>query len=153
TPCTSDALQHVMNWPGAGATAYSYQQFSNVTHVVAAGDVVEYDVFQQANRPRAGAVEIYNSDNSFYRNRPGWYDENGLSAHPAADLSAYAFNKWYHRKIVVPSQFIGKTMNAWYIDQESGSSLGGTTTALVDNVVVTNNGVVVAVAWQDGPPS
>ena len=48
-----------------------------------------------------------------------WKDQNGVSGHPAADLTEYAFEKWYHRILPVPANMIGKTATQWALAGEN----------------------------------
>src|SRR5215475_3841304 len=48
-----------------------------------------------------------------------WQDQEGILGHPAADLSATANNRWFHRKMAIPAAAIGKTAARWVIAGEN----------------------------------
>jgi alpha-mannosidase len=116
---------------------YYYNKFSTTSYTFQTGDYIEYDVKILGNVDGAGGIEIVATDNSFFRDIAGWQDQNGLGGHPSANLSAYAYNAWYHRKLAVPSSMIGKTAKNWDVVGECDTA-GLTFSALYDNFVVTN---------------
>ena len=116
---------------------YCYYKFSNSQYTFQAGDYIEYDVKQFNNIDGAGGIECITTDGSYLRDLPGWFDQNNISGHPAANLSSRAYGVWYHRRLPVPSSAIGKTADHWDVVGSSQTS-GARYTSLYDNIVVTN---------------
>jgi hypothetical protein len=73
------------------------------------GDVLEYEIFiPAASSNKNGGVDIEFTDSSALRSS-NVTDQNGVSAHPQTDLSAYAVDTWYYRRIPIPA---GKTVSS-----------------------------------------
>ncbi len=152
--CTTDVLNFTATSDASVATNNKsrYHRFSSLTRVVQAGDVLEYDTYLTSNIYGTGGFEMYNSDGSYYRDTPGWADQNGIGGHPGSDLTAFAYNQWYHRQLPLPASMVGKTINNFQLVAEY-DSVSLTTTSYYDNVAITNGGAVVLLVWEKGAPT
>lgn len=122
----------------ATASHYYYNKFSTASYTFQAGDYIEYDVKILNNTAGAGGIDCITTDSTNLRDQAGWQDQNGISGHPAADISAYAYNTWYHRKMAVPSSMVGKVAGRWDVVGESDTpSLSYS--AIYDNIFVTSS--------------
>ncbi|MFD0711467.1 glycosyl hydrolase family 28-related protein [Paenibacillus sp. GCM10027626] len=120
---------------------YAYKKFSNASYTFVPGDYVEYDVMLYNAIDGSGGIEIYNTDNTFFRDITGWRDQNALRGHPAETISANAFAKWFHRKLEVPAAMVGKTASQWFAAGENDSD-SLSYRALYDNIVISDiNGI------------
>lgn len=124
-------------------------RFSTTNYVLQAGDYIEYDVkllhpfggmggldFLTATGERLSAYDVK--------------DQSGISASPAANIANLAYDVWYHRKIAVPVELIGKTVDYWI----AANYFSGQSTNLssqYDNIKVTNGGAVQLTVWSTGP--
>lgn len=95
------------------ANLYYYNAFSDLSCLIAAGDKLVYDMWQNSNDARVGLDAVTNSPmaSKTYSMRDwgkdysdasvpyGLFDQNGIWSHPAVDLGGRATNKWYHREI------------------------------------------------------
>ena len=61
-------------------------------------------------------------------------DQNGLSPHANTDLSSYALNQWYHRKMAIIGDHVGETIENYDIVTEQNSA--GTYTGYLDNILI-----------------
>lgn len=120
-----------------GEDKYIFTRFSQVSYTFQAGDFIEYDVRLLNSVPGAGGIEIYTTDQTSFRAAEGWADQNGIAGNPNADLSAQAFNAWYHRKLAVPESMVGKTAAQWTLAGENDEDLL-IYRANYDNVVITD---------------
>jgi len=127
----------VINGTGT-ANKYAYKKYSNASYTFASGDYIEYDVKLYNAVDGTGGIEIYNADNTFFRDVTGWRDQNAQRGHPGENLSTNAFAKWFHRKLAVPDTMVGKTASQWFVAGENDSD-SLSYRAQYDNVVVTNN--------------
>ena len=130
----NDSIKAVYTVTGSG---YCYQDLKNVAdYTLQSGDHVEYDVLWTSATDEI-AFDYTNSDGTNLRDGTGTpVDQNGLRAHPATDLSEYTYNTWYHRKIAIPQDQVGKTITYYDLACESDSS--GTHTGYLDNIYITN---------------
>lgn len=85
----------------------------------------------------SGGIEIVNTDGSNFRDNTSWKDQNIITGSPGANISSFANNIWYHRKLAVPGGFIGKAADHWDVVGENDIN-SYTYMALYDNIVVTN---------------
>lgn len=98
---------NVTNAAGAG-NKYTYHKVVMPDYKFKPGDYIEYDVRIDHAVEGAGGIDILTLEGGNFRDT-GWADQNGLAVHGgASDLSAYAYNQWYHRKIKVPLSMISK---------------------------------------------
>ncbi|SDW31600.1 hypothetical protein [Paenibacillus sp. CF384] len=129
----------VTNDASGTANKYIYKRISNKAYTFVSGDYIEYDVKISNGIDGAGGIEIMNTDGTYFRDTGSsvWKDQNNISGHPNANISAYATNKWYHRKLAVPASMIGKTSSKWDIVGENDSA-SQSYSAQYDNLKVTN---------------
>jgi hypothetical protein len=136
-----------------GGRMYDYFRVSNVWRLLRAGDTIEYDVYAHSNRPGVGGFDVGARDGVYLRDVPGWVDQNGISGHPAADISAQAFGRWHHRKLAVPAERIGTIANTWDVAVDGDGFVPHEVyAAMYDNIRVTNAGKVVQWIYRSGPP-
>jgi hypothetical protein len=129
------------------ANSYLYEDLTSVTnYTTAAGDYVEYDVYWTSSTDKI-AFDFTVSTGATLRDS-GAIDQNGLSAHPATDISARALNKWYHRKIAIPASLQAKTIV--YFDIACECDLSATKTAYLDNITITNGGLIKKLIYSSG---
>lgn len=77
------------------------QEFDNVNSRQNTGYDIEYDVkILSGCSECVGGLEFTFSDSGSFKDT-GIPDQNGLSVDCDTNLSAYAYNKWYHRKICI----------------------------------------------------
>ncbi|MEI6166075.1 MAG: DUF2341 domain-containing protein [bacterium] len=132
-----------------GASAYRYDYLSGIgSYTIVNGDCIEYDVYWTSVNDLI-AFDYTDSLGSTNLRDSGAVDQNGLSAHPATDLSARALNKWYHRKIAIPAGHVGKTINTYYdVVCEADGSV--TKTAYLDNIRITRAGAITKKIYSSG---
>ena len=116
---SGDMLDFFVYNAGGDDAKHIYTRFSQARYTFAAGDVLEYDVRLPEKIAGAGGIEIYTEDGASLGDAGGWVDQNGLSGHPAADLSGRAYAKWYHRELPVPGDLIGKVAAQWALAGEN----------------------------------
>lgn len=135
---------------GGSAFKWHFQPFSSTHHTVQTGDYLEYDVKLLHPHAGAGSVELRATDDSYIFDSTST-DQNGLDAQAWEDLTAYADEEWYHRRIPLPSSATGKTIAYWLAASESqGSESADRTTEVVyDNVSITNGSGVRRVIFEN----
>jgi hypothetical protein len=127
-----DVLRIGATSDATGGNHFMYYKVATLSRVVQAGDVVEYDVFLENNVVGLGGIELYNTDGTSWRDAPGWADQNGVLGHPNQDLTPYAFNRWFRRRLPVPPSMVGKTIDHWDLAVEQDAP--GTYGAYYDNI-------------------
>lgn len=150
---TGDAMKFRVT--SNGGRTYCYWKVSNAGRKLVAGDYIEYRVYLTANKVGLGGIDIYCTDGSKFRDQgtTAWKDQNGIWGHPSADLRSVAFEKWYWRRLPVPTAMIGKTISRWDVAVDGTYDWYDVLGAMYDDLCVTNNGNVVLVAWNEGTPS
>jgi hypothetical protein len=113
---------------------------SSVTdYVIQTGDFLEYDIYWESSSATI-AVDLIASDGSTLRDYALAKDQNNITAHPAEDLTAYAYQKWYHRKIPITTfssgNAIGKTISLYLIVGEA--DVATALTARIKNICITD---------------
>jgi RHS repeat-associated protein len=78
-----------------------------------------------------------------------WVDQNGLSISPGTNLAAYASGQWYHRTFAIGSK-AGESLSNFKIAHEGDAA--GDYVILLDNIKITNGGVVRRTIYEDGFP-
>ncbi|WP_342433350.1 metallophosphoesterase [Neobacillus sp. FSL H8-0543] len=125
------------------------------------GDYVEYDVYLFNSVPGLGGVEVYTTGSpiaSDYKFREQfkageWVDEKGYFGIPSTDISKEAYGNWYHRKLKIPETAAGTTLRDFTLGIDNSShNAGDVFTVYYDNIVISNNGVVVKEIYTDGEP-
>jgi hypothetical protein len=133
-----------------GGRTYCYWKFSNAARTFQSGDYIEYDVYLHTNAPGVGGIDIKVTTGAYFRDAPGWVDQNGLGGHPATDLRSVAYGKWYHRKLPVPASMVGKAAANWDVAVDGTYGSYDVPSAMYNNVAVTRNNAVVQWIYTDG---
>ena len=130
-------------------TKCTYRVFNNsATYAIQPGDVLEFDVFTSTPDGLArGGFDAQLSISGALRDQSGWLDQNGISIHPESSLSGHASNAWYSRQFNIGSK-AGETLSAFKI--AAVGQAAGTYLVLLDNIRITNGGVVQATIYQSG---
>jgi hypothetical protein len=119
-------------------------------YVFQVGDYLEYDIFWEGNQQFISVDLHYSTGSGGYLGSLA-SDQNGLNNQPSTDLSSYASGIWYHRKVAIPSGFVGNSVDKWVITSTEGAS--GTFAAQVRNIQITNgSGTQRAQLWMGGQP-
>jgi len=91
---------------------YAFRDISHTPYTIKNGDVLQYDVYIPTTSTFAnGGIDFFFSDWSDLRSC-GAGDQYGLSVHSDADLSAFAYGRWYRRSINLPPTLVGRTIGA-----------------------------------------
>lgn len=129
------ALQAAYN--EANVHGHTYVDIWEGSALIEAGQFLEFQVAMFSGNPTfKGTVDLHASDGSTLRDS-GTGDQNGISAHPAADLSEYARDQWYHRKISLDA-LAGKTLDGVMIATDSNEHGSGVFRVYVDNIQITD---------------
>ncbi len=136
----NDSIKAVYTVTSSG---YCYQDLKNVAdYTIQSGDYVEYDVLWTSTTDEIAFDYTCSDGSTNLRDGTGpTTDQNGLRAHPATDLSDYAYNTWYHRKIAIPQDQVGKTIA--YYDIVCEADISGTHTGYLDNIIITNGADII----------
>ncbi len=118
---------------------------------IEAGMFLEYQIAMYSGNPTFQAgVDIHTSDGATLRDATDAagnpvVDQNGIGAHPNNDLSAFARDKWYHRKISLDA-LAGKSIHHVTVATDSDTHAPGKFRAYVDNIQITTaDGQVLAI--------
>ncbi|WP_139990821.1 glycosyl hydrolase family 28-related protein [Paenibacillus paridis] len=126
----------VTNAEGSG-NKYVYQKVAMPDYKFQPGDYIEYDLRLDGPVNGAGGLDILVLEGGNFRDT-GWVDQNGLSGHGgSANLSSYADNQWYHRKLKVPLSMIRKHIDQLLLVGENDKGGLGYSTDY-KNIVVTD---------------
>jgi hypothetical protein len=120
----------------ASANSFCYQKLTTpTTYVIQSGDVLVYDVYWTSSTDDISFDFTTNgTTNGGTLRDNGATDQNGIGAHPATDLSAFALNKWYHRVIPIPTALFGTTINNYDVVCEFDGA--ATKTGYFDNIYI-----------------
>lgn len=149
-----DSLDLAFTIVGAAGNTHYYAALSGISsYTFQAGDVLEYDVYWPARRlvPQRIAVDLSTAASSLRATAA--VDQNGLSAHPATDLSAKAAGKWYARAIAIPASLQGSAITHYDLVSEYDAAAGSTAIVrgAVRNIRITNGaGTVRKSIWMSG---
>jgi len=150
--CADDVIRFRVQVPQSPTWVRDYWIISTKPWTVQPGDCIEYDVYLNCCAQGVGGIDIVNSDGSRWRDMPGWNDQNGISGNPNSDISAYAYGKWYHRKLPVPTAAIGKTISRFEVAVDGCYDGYKILSCQYDNIFVTNSGSTVLTVYQNGAP-
>lgn len=114
-------------------------------------DYLEYDVMMSGNTIGTGIVDLEAANGTAVLTKAAFpYDMDGTKIADGYNLGAVAANKWYHRKIKIPSDLVGKTIFRWSLYQQ-GMISGAETTTYFDNIQLTDGkGSVRLTAYSNG---
>jgi len=132
----------------ANTYSYAYVDIWKGSIPVQKGMYLEFQVAMFSGNPTfKGTVDLHTSDGGNLRDS-GAKDQNDLNAHPATDLSKFARDKWYHRKISLDT-IAGKTIDGVVIATDAGDQRAGIFRAYVDNIQITDGEVIINYIWGD----
>ena len=104
---------------------------------------LEFQVTMFSGNPVfSGTVDLLATDGTNLRDSLA-EDQNGVSAHPSADLSAHARDTWYHRKISLDA-LAGKTVDTVMIATDASDHRAGIFRVYVDNIQITDGNGILA---------
>lgn len=115
--------------------SFAYVNFAPQVVTIATGDQLVFDCYLEGPVAESSIDAASTDATSDLRDNSALVDQNGLPIHPATDLSAYAWNKWYHR-IFDLSPIAGSTVGPWVLAFEGDAP--GTYTSYFQNVLVLN---------------
>jgi len=129
------ALQAV--YDEANIHGHAYIDIWKGNLVIEAGQFLEFQVAMFSGNPVfSGSVDLHTLEGDTLGGSEA-KDQNGVSAHPSADLSEYARDEWYHRKISLDA-LAGKTLNVVMIATDSDAHDAGMFRVYVDNIQITD---------------
>ncbi|MCL2099806.1 MAG: hypothetical protein FWH24_05150, partial [Oscillospiraceae bacterium] len=144
-----------------GDLAFNYHIIAqNLGYVLQDGDTLEYDVWLSIEETGWGHIDG-DIGGSNLRDR-GFVDHEGTTFHTGQDISFSAFESWWHRSVRlgfseeeanmegIDAATEGKTLNSIQLSMHPAVSedlYSGY--ALYDNIVITNNGEVKLVIFQN----
>ena len=115
-----------------------------------AGSFLEFQIVMYSGNPTfRGTVDLHTTDGTTLRDS-GATDQNGLSAHPGTDLSEYAKDGWYHRKISL-APLAGKTIDGVMIATDSNEHSAGIFRIYADNIQITDGEGILEAIWMGEP--
>ena len=143
-------LEMTSSTPVEGANNYYVYQkaFDGNSIVLHTGDTFEYDVMLDHNIDQIGGIDLQFTDSTFSRGISGWEDQNGITCHPNADISSYAYETWFTRKCTVPSALNGKMISFVSLVDEGSET---TVTTSYDNFIVKDSsGKIKSILYLSG---
>jgi len=117
--------------------------------VIEEGMFLEYQTAMFSGNPTFNtSIDLHTSDGGNLRDS-GSVDQNGLNAHPAADLSGHARDQWYHRQISLDA-LVGKTVDGATIAVDSGEHFAGLFRSYADNIQITDGTYALLIIYAGG---
>lgn len=123
-------------------------------YTFSSGDCLEYDVYCCGKMYNAGIVDLVAEDSDSLTLDTNAVDQNNITAGVRQDsklnmdMTDYAKNSWYHRKIQIPDSFVGKKLDRWDI-VTSNIPKDTNYVILFDNIKLTNGDTVKFTAYSD----
>jgi len=115
---------------------------------IEAGMFLEFQVAMFSGNPAfKGTVDLHTSDGSVLSQSDA-KDQNDVSASPSADLSDYAWDEWYHRKISLDA-LVGKTLDGVMIATSSDEHAADIFRVYVDNIQITDGEHILKAIYLD----
>lgn len=140
------ALQATYN--EADVHGHAYVDIWKGEFTVVAGQFIEYQEAMFSGNPVfSGSVDLITADKKTLRDS-GAKDQNSISAHPSADLSKFARDNWYHRKISLDALAGQKVVGA-VIATDSDKHRAGLFRVYVDNIQITDGDCVLLSIYKD----
>ena len=136
-----------VDYDGTGAAHLSYVRLGWLTPEIQEGDYLEYDVWLTDDVSGVGGLDFSGEGSRYCRDWDEFKDTNGIKGHPSADLSDYAYGKWYSRKVKLAAVVNGTSDNFIIVAFEGFT---GKTTAYFDNIRITRNDEILEYAFKDG---
>lgn len=156
-----DVIQMTYTCTETGVGAHNYFILSTKEYTFEEGDVLEYDVKLLTSKAGLGGVEVLSiipskvegapDDVVNLRDATEHVDQNDVRIHPGQDLTPYANNKWFHRKVPVLNAMATdkRTANEWELPFDGVAKKGEVYQVQYDNIVVTNKGQIKTVIFQN----
>ena len=140
--------------PEAEPLAFAFATLKRLDFTVRDGDTLEYDVFLSDPMAGLGALDGQFSDGKTLRDNYGLTDTTGLRVHPNADLSRFAYGRWYHRVIRLGNaQNDGQRLTLLQLAAHPEATDGPFTecdvTVCYDNIVICRDGEPVLTVFED----
>ena len=141
--------------PEDESLAYVFVKIASSSFVIQNGDKLEYDVMISEPMQGLGAVDGNLRGGKTLRDSFGINDSLGIRAHPNADLSDFAYQRWHHRVLNIGNEasdgarFTDISVAA-HPENSDGAFTQKSVTVFYDNIVITRNGEVVAEIFTDG---
>jgi hypothetical protein len=123
----------------AAGNGYLYANMPLSSYTIQAGDYLEYCIYlPNITGQQSFGVDIFFT-NGVLRDA-GQFDQNGINAHPATDLTAQAGQKWYYRKIPITTGTGGSTIGTSItnIQPTCENETIGTSVARFKNIAITD---------------
>lgn len=140
------ALQSTYN--EANVHGHTYVDIWAGEMLIEEGMFLEFQVAMFSGNPTfKGTVDLHTADGANLRDS-GANDQNGLSAHPAIDISDFARDQWYHRKISLDT-LAGKTIDGAMIATDSNDHDAGLFRLYMDNIQITDGEYVLMNIYAD----
>jgi len=140
------ALQAIYN--EADVHGHAYVDIWKGEFTVATGQFLEYqEVIFSGNPVFSGSADLLASDGKTLRDS-GAKDQNDISTHPSADLSKFARDTWYHRKISLDA-LAGKKITGAMIATDSDKHHAGLFRVYVDNIQITDGDCTLLSIYKD----
>jgi len=140
------ALQATYN--EADVHGHAYVDIWKGEFTVVAGQFLEYQEAMFSGNPVfSGAADLVTADKKTLRDSLA-KDQNDISAHPSADLSKFARDNWYHRKISLDALAGQKVVGAM-IATDSDKHRAGLFRVYVDNIQITDGDCILLSIYQD----
>ncbi len=149
---TGDILRYrASNQTDKRGLRYAYFAFAAPDYTIQADDHLEYDLFIQGTSPRiAGGIDFTFTDGGSLR-ESGTRDQNRKSSHPATELSDFARDRWYHRRIDL-TPCAGRTIKECEIGISSQTEKLGEYLLFFGNAVITNRNNIARELYTQGEP-
>jgi len=146
------SLRFVTTHTGSG-NLYTYQRFTTTGYgyTVVAGDYLEFDEYCQSGNTNGicdAGIDITATDSTVLRG-VGAVDQNGINP-TSSDVSAYAVNRWYHRKVSL-SGMVGKTLDHFDVVEETDTP--GSYSNFFRKVILTNGSTLKSSVWDNNAPT
>ncbi len=136
------------NYDAENVHGHTYIDIWKGDFPIKSGQFLEFQVTMFSGNPTfKGSVDLVTSDGATLRDS-GAKDQNALSAHPATDISKYARDNWYHRKISL-DPLAGKTLKGVMIATDSNEHGQGLFRVYVDNIQITDGTYIINAIYLD----
>lgn len=137
----------------AATLSYYFLTIANIQYEIQAGDVLEYDVYMEDSLHGFGHVETGLPDSTWQRDF-GIMDTDGANCHPMGDLRSRAYQKIYHRNMLIGDKMAGKTIDKVQLAAHPDAGAyeqyeNGVYTVYYNNIRITNNGETKLVIFDE----
>jgi hypothetical protein len=129
------------------ANAYIYGTIPVIgSYTIQSGDFLEYDVYWESGPGNIQMGMDLHTSAGTLRDAAGAIDQNGLASHPSTNLSSFAYQQWYRRRIPITTFSNGSSVGAAITNYNvvTEADTAGTYIARFKNIAITDgNGVGV----------